>query len=267
LDKVQTELRTQSLSSLFAKPNKCTFSSLPVADKVGLQHQERHTTGRGQLFRNIVLGGQDGVVNVLGIVLGVAASTGSVPVVLLAGLAATFAESISMAAVAYTSSRAEAEHYKSELKREIYEMDNLPERERQEIEDIYKEKGFSGKLLTQVVDKIVSNRKVWLDTMMRDELKLENPEAGMSSFWQGVLVGFSAIIGSLVPIAPFFFIPVKDAMILSLGVSLAVLFAGGAYKSSMMSGKWLHGGIELMVIGGAAAITGYLVGYLFQVPV
>ncbi|MFH0737810.1 MAG: VIT1/CCC1 transporter family protein [Candidatus Micrarchaeota archaeon] len=230
-------------------------------------HNERHSSRMGQVFRNIILGGQDGVVNVLGIVLGVAASTGSTSIVLLAGLAATFAESISMAAVAYTSSRAEAEHYRAEMKREIYEIDNMPECEREEIEEIFKGKGFSGKLLTQVVDKIVSDRKVWLETMMRDELKLENPEAGMSSLYQAILVGSSAIVGSLVPVAPFFFMGIRDSMALSLVLSMIVLFSVGAYKSRMMSGKWIHGGIELMVIGGAAALVGYLVGALFQVPV
>ncbi|MDD5340381.1 MAG: VIT1/CCC1 transporter family protein [Candidatus ainarchaeum sp.] len=227
---------------------------------------EHHTIGLGRIFRNVILGGQDGVVNVLGIVLGVATATNSTYIVLLAGLAATFAESISMAAVAYTSTRAEIEHYESEVRRELKEIDEIPDRERKEIEDIYREKGFSGKLLKQVVDKICSNRKVWLGTMMRDELGLENPSEGMSAFWQAVLVGGSAVVGSLVPIATFFFLPVGASIPIALAASLAVLFVVGAYKSRMTSGKWLKGGLELMLIGGAAAVAGWLVGVLFQAP-
>ncbi len=61
---------------------------------------------RGVLLRDIILGWQDGVVNVLGLVLGVATATDSTRLIIISGLAALFAESASMAAVAYTSSKA-----------------------------------------------------------------------------------------------------------------------------------------------------------------
>jgi len=211
--------------------------------------EEGHTPGMGRMFRNVILGGQDGIVNVLGIILGVATATNSTYIVLLAGLAATFAESISMAAVAYTSTRAEIEHYQAEVGREMQEMDEVPAAERKEIEDIYRKKGFSGKLLGQVVDRICSSRKVWLDTMMHEELGLENPAEGMPALSQALIVGFSAVVGSFIPITPFL-----------------VLFTVGAYKSRMTSGRWLRGGLELMLIGGAAAIAGYVVGLFFQAP-
>jgi len=239
---------------------------MPVTRVEKSFHVETHKVSRGALFRNIILGTQDGVVNVLGIVLGVATATNSSYLVLLAGLAATFAESLSMAAVAYTSSRAEAEHYKAELHRELDEMEQVPEKEREEIEQIFREKGFSGKLLKQVVNTICSDRKVWLKTMMRDELGLEDPTKGMSSFQQGVLVGVSSFIGSLIPITAFFFLPVAVATPIGLLASLIVLFGVGAYKSKLMSGKWLWGGLELMIIGGTAALAGYLIGDLFKVP-
>jgi len=228
---------------------------------------EQHKLGMGRMFRNLILGGQDGIVNVLGIALGVATATSSSHIVLLAGIAATFAESVSMAAVAYTSTRAEAEHYESERKREDREIDDVPLKERQEIEEIYQKKGFSGSLLKGIVDKITSDRKVWLETMMREELGLENPSEGMSSFWQAALVGGSALVGSFVPILPFFFLSVQASIPVSLAASLVLLFIIGAYKSSETSGKWLKGGIELMVIGGVAALAGYAVGLFFQAPV
>ena len=81
------------------------------------------------------------------------------------------------------------------------------------------------------------------------------------------LVGFSAIVGSFIPLASFFFLPVKDAMIASVIIACAVLFFIGAYTRAATTGRWLRGGIELMVIGGTAAIAGFLVGALFKVPV
>lgn len=230
-------------------------------------HIEPHRVNQGTLFRNIILGGQDGLVNVLGIILGIAVATNSTSIVLLAGLAAAFAESVSMAAVAYTSSRAEFEHYEAEVKRETYEMEHLSDHEREEIVQIYREKGFTGKLLDQVVDKICSNKKVWLETMMREELRLENPHDSMSPLKQGILVGVSAIVGSFIPLAPFFFFPVSLSIWIGLVVSVVLLFLFGAYKSHQTSGKWFHGGMELMLIGGAAALTGYIVGSLFKVSV
>jgi vacuolar iron transporter family protein len=244
-------------------PKESLMAKKPEAKK----HPENHTASRGMLFRNIILGGQDGVVNVLGIALGVATATNSSHLVLLAGMAATFAESVSMAAVAYTSTRAEKEHYDSEVKRELYEIDNMPEQERQEIEDIYSAKGFSGDLLRQVVDKICSSKKIWLEVMMREELHLEDPAEGMTPFWQGILVGGSAIVGSFIPVTPFFFLPVTVATPVSLFASLAILFTAGAYKSHLTSGRWLKGGLELMIIGGTAALAGWLVGVFFQSPV
>lgn len=228
-------------------------------------HAENHRKDVGLIFRNIILGGQDGLVNVLGIVLGVATATSSTKIILLAAIAATFAESISMAAVAYTSTKADKEHYDSEVKRELDEIDTVPEIERQEIADIYKEKGFSGKLLEQVVDKICSNKKIWLEVMMREELHLEDPAEAMTPLMQGLLVGVSALIGSFIPITPFFFLPVSAAFAVSMGASLIVLFTLGAYKSKVTSRKWLRGGLELMIIGTAAALAGFLVGLFFKV--
>lgn len=228
---------------------------------------EEHRGQLGHILRNLILGGQDGIVNVLGIVLGVAVSTRSEGIVIIAGLAAMFAESLSMAAVAYTSSKAESEHYHAELKREIYEMEHMPEREREEIADIYRQKGLSGKLLNDVVDTICADRRVWLETMMREELGLEDPKSGMSPTIQGIVVGVSAFLGSFIPLIPFFIFPIGLAVSASLGLSLFTLFVIGAYKSKVTMGKWFRGGLEMMIIGGLAAGAGYLVGLFFQVPV
>ena len=81
---------------------------------------------------DIILGGQDGLVNVLGVILGVAAATSDPHLVLVAGLAATFAESVSMGAVAYTSTIADADYYDSEKEREIRHIEKVPSLERDE---------------------------------------------------------------------------------------------------------------------------------------
>src|SRR5574342_656380 len=118
---------------------------------------------------DIILGGQDGLVNVLGVILGVAAATNDPRIVMVAGLAATFAESVSMGAVAFTSTIADAAFYESEKEREYRHIREMPHLEREEVRTIYSEKGFRGELLERIVDTITANQDVWVAAMMADD--------------------------------------------------------------------------------------------------
>ncbi len=223
-------------------------------------------SGTGNMLREVILGGQDGLVNVLGIILAVATASQDVKFVIIAGLAATFAESISMAAVAYTSTKAEKDFYKSEEAREIWEMKHWPERERKEIRDIYKAKGFSGRLLEQIVKKITSNKRLWLKTMMEEELKLfqeDYKHPGKSA----VIVGLAAIVGSLIPLVPFFFMGIETAIIGSIIFSVIILFVSGMVKGKLTTGTLLRSGIEMAVIGIGAALIGYGIGAILGVAI
>ena len=115
----------------------------------------RTVTSRG--LAEVILGGQDGLVNVLGVILGVAAATQDARIVIAAGLAATFAESISMGAVAYTSTLANDDLYLSEREREYRHIHLAPDVEIEEIRDIYRRKGFEGETLEKIVEVITSN--------------------------------------------------------------------------------------------------------------
>src|SRR5258708_83340 len=98
-------------------------------------------------LRDVILGGQDGLVNMLGIALGVVAAGGSTHVLIATGLAAAITESISMGAVTYTSFGTERDYYRASQAEEAEEVATFPEQERQEVRDIYAEKGFQGELL------------------------------------------------------------------------------------------------------------------------
>lgn len=217
-------------------------------------------------FADVILGGQDGLVNVLGVILGVAAASGDPRIIIAAGLAATFAESVSMGAVAFTSMRARADFYSAELAREKREMEEVPEIEREEIREIYRKKGFRGKLLEEIVATITADEKVWLDTMMREELGLE-PIDMRQVLRSSIVVFISAMIGSFIPLLPFFFLSIQSAIMLSLVVSATALFLVGVYKAKTMVGKPMRSGLELVVIGMVAALIGYAVGLLFKAPV
>ena len=151
---------------------------------------------------DIILGGQDGLVNVLGVILGVAVATSDPYLVLVAGLAATFAESVSMAAVVYTSQRAEADIYESERAREYRHIAVVPELERQEIRDLYERKGSRGELLDRIVATITASPDVWVAVMMAEEHQL-TPVSRAYALRSALVVGLSAVAGSLIPLFPF----------------------------------------------------------------
>src|SRR5665213_2210063 len=125
---------------------------------------------KGNRLSDVILGGQDGLVSILGLLLGLAAATKSTRIIIAGGLATIFAETLSMAAVAYTSKMADRDHYAAERVREVNEIKEVPDTERQEIVDIYSTKGFSGKLLEDIVRHVTADEKLWVDTMMKEEL-------------------------------------------------------------------------------------------------
>ncbi len=221
-----------------------------------LKYHKRPRTGAN--FRDIILGGQDGVVNVLGVVLAVSAATNDTRVILIAGIAANLAESLSMAAVAYTSTKADNQYYKSQIDAEKREIKEIPMQEKKGIYLIYYKKGFRGQLLNKIVKKITSSKKLWIQTMMSDELGLAKPPE--NPIKATTIVGIATIIGSTVPLLPFLFFPVKISVILSLIFSTLALFITGALKSKFTSGSWVKNGLEMSFIGILTALFSYGVG-------
>ena len=218
---------------------------------------------KGNKLSDIILGGQDGLVSILGLLLGLAAATRSSRIIIAGGLATIFAETLSMAAVAYTSKMAGRDHYAAERLREIKEVKEVPETETQEIVDIYSAKGFSGKLLDDIVKHITSDHELWINTMMKEELNLL-PVVKRDVYVYSLTVGIATFSGAMLPLIPFFFLPVHAALIVSLILAVIVLAAIGIYKANMTLGKPIKSAIQMVVIGMGAAVAGYLIGLIFK---
>ncbi len=230
-----------------------------------LHHIQTDPHKRASGLSDFILGAQDGLVNVLGVVLGIAAATNDARIVLVAGLATTFAESISMGAVAYTTTLADADLYQSEREREYRHLIETPNLEIKEVRDIYTGKGFKGELLDRIVGTITANQDVWVAVMMAEEHQLA-PVDRKTAIHAALLVGISAIIGSLIPLLPFAFLPVSTSMWLSVLITALALFFIGAYKARVTVGKPIKSGLEMAVIGTISALAGYLVGIILKVP-
>jgi len=230
-----------------------------------MHHIQTDPHKRASGLSDFILGAQDGLVNVLGVVLGIAAATNDARIVLVAGLATTFAESISMGAVAYTTTLADADLYQSEREREYRHIIEAPNLEIKEIRDIYERKGFKGELLERIVGTITASQDIWVAVMMAEEHQLA-PVDRKTAIRAALVVGFAAIAGSLVPLLPFMFLSVSVSMWLSVFVTALVLFAIGAYKARVTVGKPMKSGVEMAVIGTVSALAGYVVGFILKVP-
>jgi VIT1/CCC1 family predicted Fe2+/Mn2+ transporter len=213
---------------------------------------------------DVVLGGQDGLVNVLGVILGLAAATANTRIVMVAGLAAALAGSVSMAAVAYTSRVAAGELFKSERAREYRHLAAEPEVERAEVREIYAKKGFSGDLLERIVHTITSDPDVWVAVMMAEEHGLVDTDR-RRSLQSAAVVGAACLVGSLLPLAPFLVLAPGTSSWGSVILAAVTLFAFGAYKGRATVGHPLKGGLELATIGIFSALAGYAVGELLHV--
>lgn len=236
----------------------------PLLNEV-LHHTHRDPHRRASSLSDFILGAQDGLVNVLGVILGIAAATNDARIVLVAGLATTFAESISMGAVAFTTTLAEADLYQSEREREYRHIQEIPNLEKREVQKIYQEKGFKGDLLDKIVATVTANKDVWVALMMAEEHQLAPVERGQAlrAAW---IVGLSAVIGSLVPLAPFLFLPIATSMWASVLVTAVVLFLIGTYKAQVTVGHPGRSGAQMALIGTLSALAGYLVGVVLKVP-
>lgn len=235
-------------------------------------HHENKNTGR--FLSEIILGGQDGLVNTLGVILGIAAASSDLRIVVAGGLAGAMAEAVSMGAVGYTSKVAERDYYLSELKREELEIENIPQEEIQEVREIYEKKGFKGNLLEEVVKVVTSDKKVWLNTMMQEELKLSPVDDGQP-FKSAFLIGISSFLGAVIPLLPFGLFYFLDgqlstqvflAAVIALVLSALTLFIVGAIKSKLTVGVWYRSGFSMVLIGILSAMVGYAVGLAFRVP-
>lgn len=227
------------------------------------KHQKHEKHKKENPLRDVILGGQDGLVNALGIILGVLAASGDVKILIATVIAATIAESFSMGAVAYTSALSQHDYYQSERKKEIDEVEKFPKMEKEEIRRIYEEKGFSGEVLEKIVATITRDKKLWVDTMMAEELKI-SPVDTKAVLKSSVIVTIATAIGHLIPLFPFFFVAGNNGLFIATIISAIALFAVGVYQAVSLVGSWWKSGLRMVIIGLAAAFVGYFIARLFH---
>jgi VIT1/CCC1 family predicted Fe2+/Mn2+ transporter len=176
-----------------------------------------------------------------------------------------FADGFSMAAANYQASKARNEYIEMKRKQEEWEIENLEEEEKEEIREIYGKKGFKDELLEEVVRIITSRRKVWVDTMMKEELGLIEDDKHPLDSSISTFVGFNLI--GLIPLIPFLIFiiigidPNSDAFTYSIIFVVSAFFLVGMIKGKIVKKSKIKSGLYTLIIGGVAALIAYLIGY------
>lgn len=221
---------------------------------------EPHIPG-GSIIRDLVFGANDGLIAAFAVVSGVNAAVQTSKIVFIAGMAEMIGGTISMGLGAWLAAKSEHEYIESERNREIYEIEHLPDRERQEIRDIYRAKGFDGAKLEEIVETICSDKQRWLDIMMKEELNLnvDEPKTPLKS---ALATGLAYAIGAAMPTFPYAFLTTKSAFALSIILTILTLFFVGAGKTYITGRNWLKSGMEAVIVGVLAASATYLIGKL-----
>jgi len=227
----------------------------------------RHRGMAGNSLRAAVLGANDGLVSNLSLVMGVAGADASSKSILLTGLAGLVAGACSMALGEWLSVNSSRELYQSQIATEKYELEHVPDEEKEEMVLIYQAKGLGEKQARSLAERLMANKGTALDTLVREELGIDPEELGGSA-WTAAAASFCLFAsGAIMPVAPYFFLGGWPALIASLalsGLALALVGAG----TSLFTGRHLafSAGRQVAIGFVAAAIT-YGIGRLLGVSI
>jgi predicted membrane protein (TIGR00267 family) len=226
-------------------------------------HHEEHLQS-SDLLRDIVIGMSDGLTVPFALAAGLSGAVNSTNIIVLAGVAEIAAGSIAMGLGGFLAGKTEQDHYNSELKREYWEVDNLPDKEQDEVREFFVSLGLSREVQSKAVAELTKDKDRWVDFMMKYELNLDKPDpkrARKSAF----NIGMSYVVGGLVPLSPYFFVSnAQQGLIISVIITLICLYIFGFFKSKLTGVNPITGGLKIMLIGALAAGAAFIVTKLLE---
>ncbi len=230
-------------------------------------HQEsKYFKKLQEYLGEFVYGGIDGAVTTFAVVAGGFGADLDSGIIIILGFANLLADGFSMSVGAYLSSKSNQENYKKHEAIEYWEIENLPDVERQEIKEIYEAKGFEGELLEKVVDQITSNKDLWVAEMMKDELNLmeesKSPfKIGLATFISFILVGFIPLLVYLWT----FFNPSSINIFFWTSILTGIAFIiVGWLKYIVNQTSSIKSILETLALGVLAAVVAYYVGDILE---
>jgi VIT1/CCC1 family predicted Fe2+/Mn2+ transporter len=234
----------------------------PYHDKTWLRahlEDERKEANLLAEIREVVFGLQDGVTSILAVVSVVAAASNDTYTVLISGIAATLAEVFSMGAGEFMSSKSQREIFNAQIAAERTEVAERPGEAEAEVAYMFEREGLPEGASRRVAAELAREPNVLLRTMVEKELGLTVDEGG--SPLQGALIlAGSFFAAALVPLAPYFFLPVSTGLWVSVGLSAVVMFAVGIWKARLTKRNPIVSGLEIVVLVAGAAVAGSFFG-------
>jgi VIT1/CCC1 family predicted Fe2+/Mn2+ transporter len=228
-----------------------------------LHHEEQHLKS-SDLLTDVVIGMSDGLTVPFALAAGLSGAVSSTNIIVIAGIAEICAGSIAMGLGGYLAGKTEQDHYNSEVKREMYEVEHLREREVAETKEFFANIGLSEELQNKATEEIAKDEKQWVDFMMKYELGLDKPDPKRATK-SALNIGISYVVGGFVPLSPYFFISSPtEALKISVIVTLLCLFIFGFFKSKITGVNAWWGATRVMLIGAAAAAAAFGVAKLFE---
>jgi len=227
-------------------------------------HTENHFKS-SDLVTDIVIGMSDGLTVPFALAAGLSGVHDiHTSTIITAGFAEIVAGSIAMGLGGYLAGKTEIDHYSSEQKREEWEVDNLPDKEKEEVRVIFAEMGMSPDTQKQVVEEMSRDKAKWIDFMMKYELGLEKPDPKRARN-SALNIGLSYIVGGLVPLSPYFFAsnPI-DGLKYSCAITVICLFIFGFFKAKATGQNVWSGAIRVTLIGSVAATAAFFIARLFN---
>lgn len=214
---------------------------------------------QGTYLRDTILGANDGLVSIFGLVAGVYASGLSTVNILLSAIAGIIAGAISMGLGVYISTKAEKEQQHSQFASAKALVAQKKEHKISQVKSHYQELGFKGKLLSDIVKKVVSDKTMLLATLKQKECASGSKEEPTMA---GVMTGLAFIVAAFFPIAPFVF-GIHSLPIAAI-LTLSALFLTGILKTKWTKKPWYTSAIEATLVGLLAAAATYGIGYIFH---
>ncbi|HEX6348416.1 MAG TPA: VIT1/CCC1 transporter family protein [Candidatus Dormibacteraeota bacterium] len=227
-----------------------------------LSRETWHRTGSGWIS-GAIYGANDGLAAVFGIVSGVSGATGGSSFVLTAGLAGALASALSMATGAFLAERSQSEVAAANLARELQEIEEHPEEEKEELSLFYQLKGLSREDADALAEKLAHNPEAMAQLLAAEELG--GSGGGGNPVQAALAAGISTGLGALIPVIPFFWLRGTAAVIMAAAVSLVAHFAVGAAKSLFTLRSWWAAGAEMTVAGIIVGAVTYGFGLLFKI--
>ena len=213
-----------------------------------------------------VYGGIDGCVTTFAVVAGSVGAGLESAIIIVLGFANLLADGFAMSVGAYLSTKSEIDNYNKHKQIEYWEIDNLPDVERQEIREIYQAKGFEGELLEKVVEVITSDKDRWVNVMMKEELEMI--EEQKSPFMMGLVTYASFLAIGLIPLLIYvvdYFSPLgQNLFLLSSILTAGGFIIVGWLKTYVTETPHWKGVLETLLLGAIAALVSYFVGDLLE---